>query len=124
LPALPVSPMAASRRLAALEEDLGVRLMHRTTQSIALTAEGEVFVRHAQAILAEARQARASVKPDQAALTGTLRITASLPFGCKVPTPMLAHFKEQRPDRQAHHRQSQRALCGACLCHGPWPAEA
>ena len=41
---LDVVPMQVSRRIAALEEDLGVRLFHRTTRSLTLTAEGEAFV--------------------------------------------------------------------------------
>ena len=40
---LDVVPMQVSRRIAALEEDLGVRLFHRTTRSLTLTAEGEAF---------------------------------------------------------------------------------
>ena len=39
-----IAPMAATRRLAALEEGLGVRLMQRTTRSVSLTAEGEAFL--------------------------------------------------------------------------------
>lgn len=58
---LGVTPTVASRRLAALEERLGVRLMHRTTRSVSLTAEGETFLPHAQAMLEIAEAARASL---------------------------------------------------------------
>ncbi|WP_261404293.1 helix-turn-helix domain-containing protein [Chenggangzhangella methanolivorans] len=39
-----LSPMAVSRRLAALEKELGVRLFHRTTRSVSLTSDGETFL--------------------------------------------------------------------------------
>lgn len=71
-----ISPMAASRRLAALETELGVRLIHRTTRSIALTSDGETFLPLAQAMLNAKDAAVAAFSERQDQLTGTLRITA------------------------------------------------
>ena len=48
---LGLGPMAASRRLAALEAELGVRLVHRTTRALSLTVEGEAFLPHAEAMV-------------------------------------------------------------------------
>ena len=48
---LKITPMTATRRLAALEADLGVRLLHRTTRSVSVTAEGEAFLPFATAIM-------------------------------------------------------------------------
>lgn len=63
---LGIGPMQASRRIAALEADLGVRLFHRTTRSLALTAEGEAFAPYA-ATLAEADEsARGALRPSGA----------------------------------------------------------
>ncbi|RYE72196.1 MAG: LysR family transcriptional regulator, partial [Hyphomicrobiales bacterium] len=56
---LGIAPMAASRRLAALEEELGVRLIHRTTRTLAVTPESEAFLPHAQAMLENEGEARA-----------------------------------------------------------------
>ncbi|MBM9401132.1 LysR family transcriptional regulator [Gluconacetobacter azotocaptans] len=95
---LGISPMVATRRLAALEEDLGVRLMHRTTRSIALTPEGEAFMPHAQALLEEAAMARASVKSVGNGVSGVLRITASFPFGRKILGPLIADLMRANPD--------------------------
>ena len=50
---LNVVPMQVSRRIAGLEENLGVRLFHRTTRSLTLTAEGEAFVPYARAMVDE-----------------------------------------------------------------------
>lgn len=101
---LGLTPVAASRRLAALESDLGVRLVHRTTRSLSLTPEGEAFFPHAQAMLSHAEEGRAAVTPGNISVKGLLRITASIPFGRKVVTAMLARF----PDSHAHLRAELR----------------
>lgn len=94
---LALTPMIASRRLAALEADLGVRLMHRTTRSVSLTPEGEAFLPHARALLDAAAEARASVGSDRTRVAGLLRITAPAAFGRKVVTPLLAAFLGRHP---------------------------
>ena len=98
---LGVTPMAASRRLAALEAELSVRLVHRTTRSLSLTPEGEAFLPHAQAILDQEAEGRAAVRPAKAGASGLLRITASVPFGRKIVTPMMASFLRDNPDLRA-----------------------
>ncbi|AZS22100.1 MULTISPECIES: LysR family transcriptional regulator [unclassified Caulobacter] len=98
---LGVSPMAASRRLAALEAELSVRLVHRTTRSLSLTPEGEALLPHAQAMLEQEAEGRAAVRPAKAGASGLLRITASVPFGRKIVTPMMASFLRDNPDLRA-----------------------
>jgi DNA-binding transcriptional LysR family regulator len=88
---LGLTPVAASRRLAALETEVGARLIHRTTRSLSLTPEGEAFLPHAEAILAHAEDGRAAVAGGEEA-RGLLRVAASVPFGRKVLTPMLVQF--------------------------------
>jgi len=94
---LGLTPVAASRKLAALEADLGVRLVHRTTRSLSLTPEGEAFLPYAEAMLSQAEEGRAAVTPRDVGASGLLRITASVPFGRKVVTPMLARFLAAHP---------------------------
>lgn len=91
-------PMAASRRLAALEAELGVRLVHRTTRALALTAEGEAFLPYAEAMIEDAANARAAVRPSGSGVAGLLRVTASEPFGRKVVSAMLPAFLAANPD--------------------------
>lgn len=91
-------PMAASRRLAALEAELGVRLVHRTTRALALTAEGEAFLPYAEAMIEDAANARAAVRPSASGVAGLLRLTASEPFGRKVIGAMLPAFLAANPD--------------------------
>lgn len=95
---LGIAPMAASRRLAALEQELGVRLLHRTTRTLALTPEGDAFLPHAQAMLEDEGEARASVRPAEAGASGLLRLTASVPFGRKVVAPLIPAFLHANPD--------------------------
>ena len=68
--------MSVSRRLAALEEELGARLFHRTTRSISLTPEGEAFLPHAIALIEARDSAMESVSARATALSGVLKITA------------------------------------------------
>lgn len=95
---LGLAPMAASRRLAALEAELGVRLVHRTTRALALTVEGEAFLPYAEAMIEDAANARAAVRPSAAGLAGLLRVTTSEPFGRKVVSAMLPAFLAANPD--------------------------
>lgn len=95
---LGLAPMAASRRLAALEAELGVRLVHRTTRALALTVEGEAFLPYAEAMVEDAANARAAVRPSAAGAAGLLRVTASEPFGRKVISAMLPAFLAANPD--------------------------
>lgn len=95
---LGLAPMAASRRLAALEDELGVRLVHRTTRALALTVEGEAFLPYAEAMMEDAANARAAVRPSAAGAAGLLRVTASEPFGRKVVSAMLPAFLAANPD--------------------------
>lgn len=94
---LEISSMTASRRLASLENGLGVRLVHRTTRALALTAEGEAFLPHAQAMLEEAANGRAAIRPQGAEASGLMRVTASMPFGRKVITAMMPGFLRAHP---------------------------
>lgn len=94
---LGLTPLVASRRLAALEAEVGARLVHRTTRSLSLTPEGEAFLPHAEAILAHAEDGRAAVVGETEGATGLLRIAASVPFGRKILTPMLVQFLSEHP---------------------------
>ncbi|WP_342250357.1 LysR family transcriptional regulator [Sphingomonas sp. OTU376] len=95
---LGITPMAASRRLAALESELGVRLVHRTTRALALTPDGEAFFPYAETLLEQEENARAALKPANAGVSGLLRVAASVPFGRKIVTPMISRFMTANPE--------------------------
>lgn len=73
---LEVTPAAVSRQLTALEQELGASLLVRTTRHVALTEEGRRFYEHAERMVHEAEEARASVREDRA-IRG--RVTVSMP---------------------------------------------
>ncbi|MFD2688351.1 LysR family transcriptional regulator [Streptomyces phyllanthi] len=65
---LAITQQAVSKRVAALEKDLGVRLFTRTARGARLTVDGQAFLPHARALLQAAERAAASVRPGRRAL--------------------------------------------------------
>ncbi|MBP1181436.1 LysR substrate-binding domain-containing protein [Methylobacterium sp. PvR107] len=91
------SPMAVSRRLVALEAELGVRLLHRTTRTIALTADGETFLPLAQAMLDAKAAAMAAFSERHEGLSGVLRVTAPNRIGRALVVPQAVRLIAQNP---------------------------
>src|SRR5262249_54048142 len=65
-----------SRRLARLEDRLGVRLLRRTTRSLTITDAGEALYRHARIVLDAVAEAEASIRRDDDRVRGNLRVSA------------------------------------------------
>lgn len=78
---LRVSPTAASRAVAALEESLGTALLRRTTRSVRLTGEGALYLERCRAALADLDDAALALRGHGATPGGTLVITAPVTFG-------------------------------------------
>lgn len=97
---LRLSPMKATRLISALEAELGVRLLHRTTRALSLTDDGLVFLPHARALVEERAAAFASVRGADADPAGLLRISASLAFGRQVVAPLAVDFMQRWPEVQ------------------------
>lgn len=70
-----------SKEINKLESRLGVRLMQRTTRSLSLTPEGEVYFQQCQQIIDDAEQAHNILSGGQAQPKGTLRISCPTSFG-------------------------------------------
>lgn len=85
-----------SRKLSALEERLGVRLLQRTTRSLRLTDAGQTFLRHAERVLEAARAAEASLEPTSAVLGGRVRVSMPPMTGSGLPE-LLASFARLHP---------------------------
>jgi len=94
---LGLTPMTASRRLAALERTVGVRLVHRSTRALALTAEGELFLPYAQALVEDAAAARAALHVPGGSVSGLLRVSASAAFGRKMIAPLIPGLLRAHP---------------------------
>jgi DNA-binding transcriptional LysR family regulator len=93
-----VAPAIIGRRLDALEERLGVRLLVRTTRRISLTHEGSAFLEDCQRVLTELSNAEASVSAGGVKASGHLRVTAPAGFGRRHVAPLAPLFRELHPD--------------------------
>lgn len=96
--ALDMTPPAASRRLRQMETRLGVRLVNRSTRTLSLTAEGDIYLAHASRILGELKDMDDAVAGGATALRGLLKINATLGFGRTAIAPLLSGFARQYPD--------------------------
>ncbi|WP_374583053.1 LysR substrate-binding domain-containing protein [Pseudoduganella sp.] len=86
-----------AKRVAALEAELGVRLIQRTSRRFTVTELGQDFYRHASAMLIEADAAEDVVKGRLAEPSGTVRITASVPTAQTVLARVLAQVALEYP---------------------------
>lgn len=92
-----VSPSRASKYLAELEADLGVRLLKRSTRQLALTPEGEIYLERCKRILVEIRDADDEARAQTGMVAGTLRVAAPVGFGTMHLGPIIADFLEAHP---------------------------
>jgi DNA-binding transcriptional LysR family regulator len=92
---LGVSASAIGKSVARLEEKLGVRLFHRSTRSVTLTAEGTLFLERSRRILAEIEAAELELSQATAAPRGRLRV--SLPVVSSLVLPVLGEFMREYP---------------------------
>ncbi|KAA9012567.1 MULTISPECIES: LysR family transcriptional regulator [Sphingobium] len=104
---LGVSKSIVSRRLARLEQDLGIQLLARTTRGAALTEAGAIFRDHAARVCAEIDIARETILP-AGALRGRLRIAAPLSFGPTHFAPVLAALAQRHPQLQVQASYTDR----------------
>jgi DNA-binding transcriptional LysR family regulator len=93
-----VAPAVIGRRIDALEERLGVKLLVRTTRRITLTHEGAAFLEDTQRLLGDLANAEASVSAGGVKASGHLRITAPAGFGRRHVAPLVPRFIEQHPE--------------------------
>ena len=93
-----VAPAIMGRRLDALEERLGVKLLLRTTRRITLTHEGSAFLEDCQRLLADMANAEASVSAGGIKASGHLRLTAPAGFGRRHVAPLVPRFHELHPE--------------------------
>ena len=95
---LGMAPSAVSRAVLRLEDELGVRLLQRTTRSLTLSEEGNRFYQRAQHILNDLEEAELEVKQSQSIPIGTLRLDLSFTFGKMHIAPALLQFAAQYPE--------------------------
>ena len=93
-----IAPAVIGRRIDALEQRLGVKLLLRTTRRITLTHEGSAFLEDCQRLLGDLANAEASVSAGGVKASGHLRITAPAGFGRRHVAPLVPAFLAQHPE--------------------------
>jgi DNA-binding transcriptional LysR family regulator len=97
---LGVAKSAVSRRVAELEQHLGVQLFRRTTRQLNLTDSGKSFYERAQRILSDLEEAELAVSQQHAELAGLIKIAAPLSFGLSHLAPAITDFMKNHPGLQ------------------------
>ena len=108
--ALRMPKSKVSRRMAALENDLGIRLLERSTRSVRLTEVGEVYVQYCRRIAEEVASARESVHQMLAAPRGLLRISTSVTTGQQLLAPHVGEFMAKYPEVELEINLSNRRV--------------
>ncbi|SFF96542.1 DNA-binding transcriptional regulator, LysR family [Duganella sp. CF458] len=86
-----------SRRIAALEKSIGLRLLHRTTRKIELTEAGQIYFERCKRIIDEARLAHEQLGGMLAQPTGVLRASLPVDFAQTYLAPLIAEFAQHYP---------------------------
>lgn len=81
---------AVSQQIAALEEELGIVLLHRTTRAMKLTEQGERYLQQMQPLLAAMQDVESQLRPAQQALQGNVHIQLPSGLGQRLLPPLLA----------------------------------
>ncbi|MBM6596753.1 LysR family transcriptional regulator [Microvirga pudoricolor] len=95
--ALHMSQTMVTKHIGALEERLGVKLLHRSTRRLTLTEAGRTYLQACERILAEIEEAEASAGLDRVEPRGRLRLNVPLTFGFREIAPALAEFSRLYP---------------------------
>ena len=96
--ALGVTPSNVSRRLAALEKRLGVRLLNRSTRRLSLTPEGSRYAQAGEQILHDLAGLERSLLGAREEPRGLLRVNATFGFGRRHLAPLVSRFARQFPE--------------------------
>jgi len=97
-----IAKSGVSRRLADLENRLGVKLINRTTRRSSLTEAGELYYRGAVKLLGDVAELDALVVDSDARLEGSLRLAVPLSFGLGHLSPAIDEFLDLHPGLDVH----------------------
>ncbi len=94
---LDLSVAVASQRLKRLEKTLGVRLIHRSTRQLRVTAEGAALAEQGRPLVEDLEALTSSLKKAAKDVSGTLRVTVPAAFGRQYISPLLPTFLARHP---------------------------
>jgi len=105
-----VQPSSISRQLAVLEQELGVRLLNKTTRNTGLTEAGHKYYEFSQRIVSEFDEAKRVVNDLQEKPKGKLKISMTVGFGESVVLPLIAKFMSLYPDIELKLELTERVV--------------
>ncbi|HEY2256803.1 MAG TPA: LysR family transcriptional regulator, partial [Variovorax sp.] len=97
---LSLSPATISRRISALEDELGVQLVDRTSRTLKVTEAGQAFLERAEVVLEAMAEAEQAARNARLLPEGRLRIHSRMQIGLRVIAPLLPRFTQRYPDIQ------------------------
>jgi DNA-binding transcriptional LysR family regulator len=92
-----ITQPTATKAVAAMEQRLGARLLHRTTRGVSPTEVGALYYDRCKAIASEIEAADNLATLMQAGVGGTLRISTSVAFGRRVLVPLAMRYMREHP---------------------------
>lgn len=95
---LKLSASSVTRLVAGLEEQVGARLLQRTTRAVALTEVGRQYLERARRILADIAEAEAAARAERSRPSGHLVVSAPVMFGRLHVNPLMSEFLRRYPD--------------------------
>lgn len=96
--AMLMTPSTVSKLIARLEQRLGVRLIERSTRSLSLTDEGQIYYERAQLLIAELDDVERALAAGGTGMSGTVRVNTSVAFGAIALEPLLPDFWKAYPN--------------------------
>jgi DNA-binding transcriptional LysR family regulator len=93
-----LDPSAVSRAVAALEKELGIRLLQRSTRRVTLTEAGVAYLNRVEPVVQELEAAAEEASALSSAPRGVLRLTASVAFGNRCLVPLLPRLRSTFPE--------------------------
>ncbi|KDM93290.1 LysR family transcriptional regulator [Photobacterium galatheae] len=105
-----ITKSTLSRKIAALEKDLGVRLLTRSTRNLVLTHEGETFYRSCRQVVEITNQAELEVSANQELIRGRLNVVMPVELGQKVFGKSMNEFLKRYPHVSLHLELSNREV--------------
>ncbi|VTU28538.1 D-malate degradation protein R [Variovorax sp. SRS16] len=104
---LSLSPATISRRISALEEELGVQLVDRTSRNLKVTEAGQAFLERAEVVLEAMAEAEEAARKSKLVPEGRLRIHSRTQIGQRVIAPLLPRFAERYRDVRVEFELSE-----------------
>lgn len=98
---LGIAKSAISKHISVLEDNLGARLLNRTTRKLSLTDVGEQYYQSCRKMVAAVEEARQCVTSTQEKPSGTLKVSCPASFGISHITPLLHEFLQMHPSLNA-----------------------